>query len=68
MRWNRHDGNSSPGHVKKLHAVAGFLAGNFMAFDKRADISCTQALMWKIDGENHIVVKLEFHWITLNTL
>jgi hypothetical protein len=57
-----HNGDSLPGHVEKLNAIAVFFARDDMAFDHRTDVTCAEAVFGDVGGQNHILEQLNGHY------
>jgi len=67
-RWQGGHRHGSAGHVKKLDAVSNFLAGDVMALDQDAHVAGAQTEFRQVHGENHVLVQVNIHGITPDTL
>jgi hypothetical protein len=64
MCRQRHDGDSPAGHVEELDAIALLLAGNHVALDERAHVSGTEAVVWEINRQYHVLKPFIAHGMT----
>jgi len=66
--WKTHHRYGPAGHIKELHAVADFFAGSAVALYQRADVARTKTVIGQVNGQNYVLIHLEIHDFTPDTL